>query len=142
MSATPPRAAPPSFDMTLVRPRAQVLAREDRELKADLVAMRRAAGLTQQQLADRMGVSQQAVQKLERYDSDPKMSTLRRYANAVEAIVEHRVKRDSGQSATLAAPSRWDDNTSLTLPASTPLGDANFTKQWSDSKSVHFALAG
>lgn len=141
MPTIEPRPALPSFDMTLVRPRAQVLAREDRELKAELVAMRRAAGLTQQQLADRMGVSQQAIQKLERYDSDPKMSTVRRYANALEAIVEHRVTRDSGQSAALAAPSRWDDNASITLPSATTLGDGNLTQQWADHKRTQLALA-
>ena len=35
-----------------------------------------------------MGVTQQAVHKLERHDSDPKPSTVRRYANAVGAVVE------------------------------------------------------
>lgn len=135
------RESPPTFDMTLVRPRAQVLARADRQLRAELVALRRAAGLTQRQLADRMGVSQQAVQKLERYDSDPKLSTLRRYANAVEAVVEHRVTPDTGQSAALASPSRWDDQTRLTLPAPTTLGEGTFTEHWPDRSRSRFTLA-
>lgn len=105
MSATPDLT--PMFDLSLVRPRGQVLARADRELKAELVKLRRAAGLTQAQLAERMGVSQQAVHKFERRDSDPKLSTLRRYANAVEAIVDHSVTRDTGQSRSLAALSHW-----------------------------------
>jgi DNA-binding XRE family transcriptional regulator len=82
----------------LIRARAKVLAREDRELKIELIAMRRDAGLTQKQVADLIGVTQQAINKLERYDSDPKLSTLRRYANAVGALVEHRVTQDVGQS--------------------------------------------
>lgn len=64
--------------------------------------------MTQKQVADLLGISQQAVTKLERYDSDPKLSSLRRYANAVGAIVEHRVIPDVGQSALLAANSRWE----------------------------------
>jgi len=59
------------------------------------VAIRREAGFTQHDVADLMGRTQQAVQKLERYDADPQLSTLRRrYANAVGAIVTHEVRRD------------------------------------------------
>lgn len=81
-----------------VRERAKYLAREDRHLKTELVRLRRDRGLTQQDVADLLGISQQAVQKLERYDSDPKMSTLARYANAVGALVAHEVEFDAGQS--------------------------------------------
>lgn len=77
-------------------------------MRTELVALRREAGLTQGDVAERMGVSQQAVSKFERYDSDPKLSTVRRYANAVGALVEHRVERDQGQSIILAAAkSAW-----------------------------------
>lgn len=89
------------------RIRAKVLARADRELRAELVRIRRDAGYTQQDIADRMGISQQAVNKLERYDADPRQSTLQRYANAVGAIVEHNVYVDRGQSVHLAADSGW-----------------------------------
>ena len=75
--------------------RARVLAKNDYKLRRDLVRARRAAGLTQPEVAERMGISQQAVSKIERYDSDPKLSTLRRYAHAVEAIVEHKVTPQS-----------------------------------------------
>ncbi len=90
-----------------VRARAKVLARADREMRADLVRIRREAGLSQQQVADRMGISQQAVYKLERYDADPRQSTLQRYANAVGALVEHRVYVDRGQSVHLAEDAGW-----------------------------------
>lgn len=77
--------------------RAKILARNDYKLRRDLVQARRDAGLSQPDVAERMGISQQAVSKLERYDSDPKLSTLRRYAHAVEAVVEHKVISKSDQ---------------------------------------------
>lgn len=43
---------------------------------------RRNAGLTQQQLARRMGTTQTAIARLERHDANPRLSTLRR---AIEA---------------------------------------------------------
>lgn len=97
-----------STDFSLVRPRAKLLAREHRELKAKLIKIRRDAGLSQADVADRMDVTQQTVSKFERYDSDPKLSTIRRYANAVGALIEHEVEVDRGQSRYLAAQrSSW-----------------------------------
>ncbi len=90
-----------------VRARAKVLARENREMRAALVQIRRDSGLSQQDVADLLEISQQAVQKLERYDADPKLSTLERYANAVGALVTHRVVVDHGQSTHLAVRSPW-----------------------------------
>jgi transcriptional regulator with XRE-family HTH domain len=101
-------AVRPAVNLVLAKARARLLARSDRQLKMDLVAQRRRAGMTQKQVAELLGISQQAITKLERYDSDPKLSSLRRYANAVGAIVEHRVTPDRGQSARLAASSRWE----------------------------------
>lgn len=94
-------------NMNPVRARAKVLARENRRMRTELIAARREAGLTQQDVADRMGVSQQAVHKLERYDADPRLSTIERYANAVGALIEHRVEIDRGQSLRLAIASDW-----------------------------------
>lgn len=76
-------------------------------MRAALVHLRRREGLTQEQLANRMGITQQAVHKFERYDSDPKLSTIRRYANAVGALIKYDVTPDLGQSVRLAATSPW-----------------------------------
>ncbi len=103
MSASSAMPASPVPSAETIRARAKVLAREDYAMRSDLVALRRQAGLTQKQVAERMGITQQAVHKLERYDSDPKLSTVRRYANAVGALIEHRVVPDMGQSVLLAA---------------------------------------
>jgi transcriptional regulator with XRE-family HTH domain len=54
-------------------------------LVADLVARRRAAGLSQGEVAERMGTSQPAVARLEAGQVDARMSTVQRYAAAVGA---------------------------------------------------------
>jgi transcriptional regulator with XRE-family HTH domain len=51
----------------------------------DLVALRKALGLSQKAVADRMNVRQPTVSGFETEGSDPRLSTLQRYARAVEA---------------------------------------------------------
>lgn len=97
----------PTATFNHFKARAKLLAREDRLMRVDLVRIRRENGLTQQDVAELMGVSQQAVNKLERYDADPKLSTLRRYSNAVGALVEHRVAADQGQSLAIKVRTGW-----------------------------------
>lgn len=86
--------------------RAKILAREDRLMLANLVRVRRENNLTQKDVAELMGVSQQAVNKMERYGADPRLSTIRRYANAIGALVEHKVVSDHGQSLTCSLGSK------------------------------------
>jgi DNA-binding XRE family transcriptional regulator len=50
-----------------------------------LVARRKALGLSQEEVAKRMGVRQPTVSGFETEGSDPRLSTLQRYARAVEA---------------------------------------------------------
>lgn len=76
---------------------ARLLAENDANLLADLVAMRDAAGLTQEELAEKLGVKQSTVSAFERYDNDPKLSTLRRYALAVGALINHSIELDRGE---------------------------------------------
>lgn len=56
-----------------------------------LTDYRKEAGLTLQQVADKMGVSHVAVRKMEQM-GNPKIATLRRYAEAVGVPVEEMVK--------------------------------------------------
>lgn len=53
----------------------------------DLTARRRAAGLSQTEVAARMGTSQSAVARLESGRADVRLSTLRRYAAALGQVV-------------------------------------------------------
>ena len=50
-----------------------------------LVRMRKERKLTQKQVADRIGVGQSTVAGFENEGSDPRLSTVQRYARAVEA---------------------------------------------------------
>lgn len=60
---------------------------EDSNAFADLidclVGARKKLGLTQQQIAERMGTTQSAVSDFERIGGDPRNSTIQRYARAV-----------------------------------------------------------
>jgi DNA-binding XRE family transcriptional regulator len=56
-----------------------------------LRALREAAGLTQKSLAARLGVTQQAVAQAERWESNPTVDLLRRWAAACDATLEIRL---------------------------------------------------
>jgi transcriptional regulator with XRE-family HTH domain len=71
--------------------RARTLVREDRRLLRELVLRRKSLSLSQGQLAKRLGLSQPTVAAFERYDSDPKLSTIRRYAHALGVVITHRL---------------------------------------------------
>ncbi|MEH0148090.1 helix-turn-helix transcriptional regulator [Corynebacterium sp. Q4381] len=57
-----------------------------------LRAARRAAGLTQKDVAEAMGTTQSAISDLERGDTDPQLSTLQRYARATGARLDVDVR--------------------------------------------------
>jgi DNA-binding Xre family transcriptional regulator len=64
-----------------------------RRLVADLAADRRALGLTQTEVAERMGTSQSAVARLEAQAGDVRLSTLERYAAALGRQVRWHLAR-------------------------------------------------
>lgn len=64
---------------------AAALARQTYGLLFGLIEVRGQRGLSQADVADVLGVSQQAVSKFEQMDSDPRLSTVRKYALAVGA---------------------------------------------------------
>jgi len=61
-------------------------------LVADLVAARSAAGMTQHEVAMRMGTTKSAISRLEsgRF-SHPTLATIEKYAHAVDARLEIRI---------------------------------------------------
>jgi transcriptional regulator with XRE-family HTH domain len=59
------------------------MSAERRALVRELTAQRQSAGLSQTEVAARMGTSQSAVARLESGDADARASTLERYAAAV-----------------------------------------------------------
>lgn len=76
------------------------MALRRRKLAGELVELRRASGLSQTQLAARMGTSQSAIARLEAGDADLRLSTLERYAAALgrEVRVDLRVSRTERRS--------------------------------------------
>ena len=78
-------------EMRNIEARADALIASDSQLLEKLVALRRRHGLSQSDVAMRMGVSQPTVSAFEKYDSNPRLSTIRRYALAVEGNVSHAV---------------------------------------------------
>jgi len=60
-------------------------------LVRDLVAQRQAAGLSQTEVAARMGTSQSAVARLESGATDARASTLERYAAAIGGEITWRL---------------------------------------------------
>jgi len=64
-------------------------AREDREPLRTLGELRRESGLSQQEMAEELGVSQVSVSKIEHQD-DPQVATLMRYLGAMGANLELR----------------------------------------------------
>lgn len=83
--------------LTRAQRRAKELAKADYRLLFGLIQARRDRGMTQQDVAELLGISQPAVAAFERQDADPKLSTIRRYAHAVGAAVRHTVELDDGQ---------------------------------------------
>jgi len=60
-----------------------------------LVAMRRLKRIPLRTVSRRMGANRHRIRKLERPGSDPHLSTVRRYALAIGAMVEHEVTPDA-----------------------------------------------
>lgn len=110
-------------------------------MKDELIQARRDQDLSQSAVAELLGISPQAIQKFERYDNDPKLSTLRRYANAVGVIIEHRVTTDVGQSEFMAAQTAWTGSSKTVRDTMTLPGGLASPWQVANSKRHSFALA-
>ncbi len=70
------------------------MARRRRELTETLVARRVELGLSQTEVAARMGTSQSAVARLESGTADLRLSTLERYAAALGQVLDWRLQGD------------------------------------------------
>jgi transcriptional regulator with XRE-family HTH domain len=59
------------------------MAQRRKDLSVELTSRRLSVGLSQTEVAERMGTSQSAVARLEAGEADVRLSTLERYAAAV-----------------------------------------------------------
>jgi transcriptional regulator with XRE-family HTH domain len=75
--------------------RAEQLVESHYELMQSLIALRKKNGLSQETVGERMGISQPGVAAFEAMDSNPTLSSVRRYAHAVGARITHQIIDDS-----------------------------------------------
>ena len=66
-------------------------ARAEVAFKRELVAAREAAGLSQRKLADLLGVDNSTISRMERLDSNPRLSDIRQYLTQCKAAFDLRV---------------------------------------------------
>lgn len=131
----------------IIRARSRALANDQRQMLARLVAARKKRDMRQADVAAVLGVSPQAISKLEHYDADPKLSTLQRYANAVGVVIDTEVRLDDGESLSQRQSSgEWAAQT-LRMSVHTGDADRRLPRVWSTSEVVetesvrqHFAL--
>jgi transcriptional regulator with XRE-family HTH domain len=69
-----------------------------RELIDELLRLRRESGLTQDDIAEATGMKQQRVSYFEQRSQDPRLSTLLRYARAVDCTIVPRAMLDESRS--------------------------------------------
>ena len=102
-----------------------------REIVDCLVGFRKALGLTQAEIARRMGVKQPTVSGFETEMSDPRLSTLQRYAGAVDARIEVRVHWDAeyGRVTPIAWQSAYRQN-HVRFPYSVSQSDSGLLRDW------------
>lgn len=70
------------------------IAERRRHVIDDLTSARREQGLSQTEVAARMGTSQSVVARIESADSDVRLSTLERYATAVGRRLDWQLRDD------------------------------------------------
>lgn len=66
-----------------------------------LAQMREFTQLTQQAMANILGISQPTIVKMEKKSNDPKLSTLKRYAQASGSELILELKKPDGETVTL-----------------------------------------
>lgn len=79
------------MQLTITQQNAYDLARSQRTMLEDLIELREASGKTQSEIADQLGRNRSTVCRFESMESDPRLSTVFRYAHAVGAMIEIEV---------------------------------------------------
>ena len=108
---------------------AKEILREQREFRNSLVKIREKRNLSQQQVGEYLGLSQSAIAQFERYDSNPTLGTIRRYALAAGAsIVMSATPRDKA----FVLPARQPDVSASLVKKSrlTADGDGRKNNLW------------
>lgn len=124
-------------DMSVIDARADSLVESHAALLANLVNLRKKHRISQETVAERMGVSQPTVSAFERYDSNPTLSTIRRYALAVGARMSVEVIDDCvDDDVTYAAMRSYQASASWAIPSEFLVDSAVYVP-WSDSAKAN-----
>ena len=99
------------------------MATERRRLVSELTAQRQSAGLSQTQVAARMGTSQSAVARIEAGDADVRASTLERYAAAIGSQLSWRLADEQAAQPPSAPPA---PSGPLAAPTGSPVMPAGY----------------
>lgn len=70
------------------------LVESDYAMLDSLVELRKKRGMSEFDVAERMGYTEVAVRAFEASNADPRLSTIRRYAMAIGAVIQHEVYPD------------------------------------------------
>jgi len=123
---------------------ADSLVRSDNKLLNELIRIRR-ENMTQAEVAARLGISRPAVSAFERYDADPRLSTVRRYALAIRAQIEHSVTSNADQHAsnTNTLYALWVGTTKRqpTLSHREPTSEERSREERPNRRAYHIAAA-
>lgn len=122
-------------DRETIVARARSLQRAQRGMMEGLVDLRQEHGLTQAEVASRMGVSQSAVAQFERYDSNPTLATIQKYALAVEAKLGLRVESDRAHDHFAAHDFVAETSAPMQVEYAGAIGDQ--TINWGQKRSVY-----
>lgn len=112
--------------------RASQVVENTRGLVEDLTSVRKEHGLSQSELAERMGVSQSAVAQFERYDANPTIASVERYAIAVGARIAITVVSDRDQWVPRRAVHLRDSEHARVKARSSGVGVCASASAWSE----------
>jgi transcriptional regulator with XRE-family HTH domain len=106
-------------------------ANELHTLLDSLVKLRHALKLSQTEVAKRMSIRQPAVSQFENESSDPRMSTLQRYARAVEAKIRFAIEMPANCDWITCRAGSYSA-TRVSADPEVDVRSGNLAKQWRD----------
>lgn len=106
-----------------------------RRLIDNLVKLRKALKLSQTEVARRMGIGQSTVAGFEREASDPRLSTLQRYARAVEAQLSFKIELPAHRDWVSVSTAAYGANKSITKRSPIARESNNMAQTWARSLS-------
>jgi len=108
-----------------------------------LVDVRIERGMTQSDVADIIGTSQQSISKLESYDANPRLDTLRTYANAIGALIKIEIMKDTGAEA---VKDHWETIEQIVKSTSVPSRERHTSirsiREWSEINTYETTRVG